>query len=144
MLAKNGFSPEYIATSRAAIRAQVTAFEQLAKATADNGDAEVSRRLEDLEHHYFAALTMTLENWFVHRQRSLEGKDGNALNEVRLLCTSMTTNGGRLIADKQITLDPATSVLGYAVGDPIALTATDFTRLADAFWAELERRYAEA
>jgi hypothetical protein len=50
-----------------------------------------------------------LENYFVHRSRTLEKKDGNPLNEVRVLCTSMMSNDGKLAADKQIRLDPAKS-----------------------------------
>ena|SRR5665647_589613 len=48
-----------------------------------------------------------VENDFVHRSRTLERKDGSSLNEVRVLCTSLTSNGGTLEADRQIKLDRA-------------------------------------
>ena len=51
-------------------------------------------------------------------------------------------NGGELALDKTIRLKPATSVLGYEVGDEISLTEADFVRLGDAFFAEIESKYA--
>jgi hypothetical protein len=78
---------------------------------------------------------------FVHRLHNAEGKDGNALNEVRLLAVSLLTNGGRLVADKQVKPRPETSVRGYAAGDEIAVRQDGFRRLADAFFAEIAARY---
>jgi hypothetical protein len=49
----------------------------------------------------------------------MELKDGNPLNEVRVLCNSITTNKGKLCSDKTIKLDPAKSILGFKVGDEI-------------------------
>jgi hypothetical protein len=59
-------------------------------------------------------------------------------------CGSIMQNDGVLAADKTIKLKPETSVLGYAVGDQIALHASDFARLAQAFFDEIERRFPEA
>jgi hypothetical protein len=49
----------------------------------------------------------------------MELKDGNPLNEAKVLCNSVTTNNGRLWFDKTIKLDPAKSILGFKVGDEI-------------------------
>ncbi|MDT4923931.1 MAG: hypothetical protein QOG01_1644 [Pseudonocardiales bacterium] len=38
-------------------------------------------------------------------------------------------------------LDPDTSVLGYRVGDEIALTEDDFLRLAKGFFAEIDTKF---
>jgi hypothetical protein len=62
----------------------------------------------------------------------MEGKDGNPLKEVRVLCTSLMENDGVLAADKQIRLRPETSILHLAVGDEIRLTQGEFLRLAEA------------
>jgi hypothetical protein len=35
----------------------------------------------------------------MHRARAVEKKDGNALNEVRILCNSLMKNGGAMAAD---------------------------------------------
>ena len=90
---------------------------------------------------FFNNLVLVLENYFVHRSRTIEKKDGNPLNEVRVLGTSMMGNGGRLAADKSIRLDPATSILKLRVGDEIAVGEEDFGRLATAFFADLESKF---
>ena len=48
-------------------------------------------------------------------------KDGNPLNEVRVLRNSMLNNNNIVCADNTIKLNPATSVLKYKVGDEITL-----------------------
>ncbi len=68
-------------------------------------------------------------------------KDGNPLNEVRMLCNSMMNNHNMMGADKTIKYDPAKSVLKYRVGDEIKLNEADFIRLSSAFFAEIESKY---
>ena len=89
-------------------------------------------------------MVIVLDGYFMHRSRILEKKDGNPLNEVRVLCTSMMSNGGVMAADKTIKLDPEKSILGYRVGDEIALTEAEFVRLSAAFFAELEDKFLAA
>lgn len=90
---------------------------------------------------FFNNLLLALDHWFCHRARGAEGKDGNPLNEVRVLCNSLTDHGGVMTPEKSIRLDPARSLLKLADGDTIALSAADFTLLASAFLAEVESRY---
>lgn len=40
-------------------------------------------------------------------------------------------------------MDPARSVLQLQFGDAIHLNQTDFARMSEAFFAELENRYAD-
>ena len=87
------------------------------------------------------SLVLTLDRMFVHRLRGVEGKDGNPANEVRVLCDAILEHGGVLHSDKQIKLDPSTSVLGLHVGDTITLTAKDVTRLAAAYFDEIEAKF---
>ena len=77
----------------------------------------------------------------MHRSRTIEQKDGNPLNEVRVLCNSMMSNDGVVAAEKTIKLNPETSVLGHRVGDEVRLSASDFRRLSDAFFLEIERKF---
>jgi hypothetical protein len=94
-----------------------------------------------LEPHLFNHMVLALNDYFCHRARGMEGKDGNPLNEVRMLANSIASADGTLQSDKTIRYDPANAVLNYAVGDAIRLSADDFTRLCAAFFDEIERKY---
>jgi hypothetical protein len=91
----------------------------------------------------------------VNRLRGIEGKDGNPLNEVRVLANSLLHNGGVLATtyatnmvsvqgDKSIKLSPDKTILKLNMGDHIKLTEGDFVRLSSAFFDELERKFAAA
>jgi hypothetical protein len=83
-------------------------------------------------------MVIVLDALFCHRSRTMEGKDGSPLNEVRVLCNSLMFHDGRLRADKSIKLSPAASVLKLQVGDEIRLNENDFRALGDASFAEIE------
>jgi hypothetical protein len=52
-------------------------------------------------------MILALDRYVNHRARGLEGKDGNSLNEVRMIGTSLSEGDGRLQADiDQETEDP--------------------------------------
>jgi hypothetical protein len=105
-----------------------------------NGAAPLASAIESFDAVFCNNLVLTLDSYFTHRARTMEGKDGNPLNEVRVLCTSLV-NGSALVKDKTIKLDPARSILGYAVGDEIKVGEEGFTRLAEAFFAAIARAY---
>jgi hypothetical protein len=128
MLCVSSYPQDYVNSCRDRAEAAAAAFPQ--------GMAS-----SELESVYFNNLVIVLEACFVHRTRALELKDGNPANEVRLLAASLLTNRGLLLADKQVRLDPDRSVLGLHVGEAIALTASDFDRLAKAYFAEIEAKY---
>jgi hypothetical protein len=135
MLGVSSYSPAYIAERRAQLRAHVGAFRDLA------GAASVDGAVGAFEPLFFNDLVVVLDASFVHRLRGKEGKDGNPLNEVRMLADSILRNGGALAGDKTIKYTPETSVLGLELGAAIALDEEQFERLADAFFAELERKF---
>ncbi len=106
---------------------------------------------KEFEARFFNDQVLLLDYMFVHRLTGIEGKDGNPLNEVRVLSNSLLLNHGKLQVDKlpgwpnsagsSIKLPPEKSVLGLKLGDDVKLSETDFVRLSKAFFAEIEKKY---
>jgi hypothetical protein len=90
---------------------------------------------------FFNNLVLALDHYFMHRQRSLEGKDGNPLNEVRMLAVSLLDHGGVMTKDNTIKYDAAKAVTGIRIGEKIVIDRDTFARLADAFFDEIEKKY---
>jgi hypothetical protein len=140
----SNYSQQYIDECRRQIDAQAAAYKILVAAGADlrgSSKTQFDSAIHAFEPVFFNNMVLVLENYFVHRTRAKEKKDGNPLNEVRILSTSMMNNNGRMAADKSIKLDPATSILKYRVGDEIAVREEDFGPLAKAFFADLENKF---
>jgi hypothetical protein len=135
------YKKDYIDACRARVDAGLRAYRTTVGKTAP----------KDLEHRFFNDQVLLLDYMFVHRLTGSEGKDGNPLNEVRVICNSILLNDGRLQVDKLpgwpnsagsgIKLPPDTSVLKLKAGDEIKLTEATFTRLAKAFFEELSKKY---
>ena len=118
-----------------------------------DADVRVFKRsgAKGLETTFFNNLVLKMEYMFVHRFSGIEGKDGNPLNEVRVLCNSILLNEGKLQVEKLpgwpnsavagLKLPPDTSVLRLRVGDEVKVSEADFARLAKAFFAEIEKKY---
>ena len=139
MLGKNSYSKDYIKASRARVDAQVSAYKSFVKkAKKSAGDAAVAT----FEPVFFNNMVLTLDSYFTHRLRTVEGKDGNPLNEVRVLCASLLENDGVMGSDKTIKMKAENTVLQLEVGDKINVTEADFVRLADAYFAEIEAKFS--
>ena len=82
-------------------------------------------------------MVLALDGYFRHRARNVEGKDGNPLNKVQMLCASLTQDDGKFEANRRIKWRPETTMLGYQIGDEMRLTGADFARLSKAFFADL-------
>lgn len=146
MLSVTSYPREFIDGCRERVRDQVSAYRNLedaarAAAGAGGGASDLDAAFAAFAPQFFNTLVLVLDASFVHRARGKEGKDGNPMNEVRVLCTSLLNHGGVLTADKQIKLKAATSVLHLEAGDPIALTEADFERLADAYFGAIAGTY---
>lgn len=146
MLSVSAYPQRYIDEARARIDAQVSAFTELAREVRSAGRADdgvTAAALDALEPAYFANLVIALDSHFVHRSRGQERKDGNAMNEVRVLVSSIQQHDSLMTAEKGIRLDAARSVLGIAYGDRISIDAVGFERLAGAFFEALEATYSQ-
>jgi hypothetical protein len=144
MLSVNNYTQEYFDQCRRRVDLQVSTYQTVVE-TARGHDKtrtpSLDSAIESFEHQFFNNMVLVLDYLFVHRSRALEKKDGNALNEVRVVCNSLTQNHGLMCADNSIKLDPARSILKFQFGDEIRLNESDFRLLSDAFFAELERKY---
>jgi len=137
MLGMKTYERGYVNACRAKIDADVRAFKRSGA--------------KGLETTFFNNLVLKMEYMFVHRFSGIEGKDGNPLNEVRVLCNSILLNEGKLQVEKLpgwpnsavagLKLPPDTSVLKLRVGDEVKVSEADFARLAKAFFAEIEKKY---
>lgn len=144
MLSIASYTQEYIDTCRSRVDMTVAAFENLGSAvkTSEGTDAApLEFALASFEPAFYNHMILALDGYFGDRARNKEGKDGNPVNEVRMLCSSLLHDNGKLAADKTIKWRPEQSVLGYSVGDEIRLTTADFSRLSKAFFTELESKY---
>ena len=143
MLGMKTYDRDYIKSCRATIDANVKAYDSaIGKNRSD----------ENFEERFFTSQVLLLDYMFVHRLSGIEGKDGNPLNEVRVLCNSILLNGGKLQIDKLpgwpnsavsgLKLPSDRSVLGYKPGQMVKMKRNDFLRLAAAFFAEIEKKYS--
>jgi hypothetical protein len=84
------------------MESQLAAYKTLlitARAKAGTGNAAFNSAVASFEPLFFNNLVMVLDGFFVHRSRTLEGKDGNPLNEFRTICSSLLQNHGVMCPD---------------------------------------------
>ena len=142
MVAPSSFPRSYVDEVRESLRSQVAAYDQLvAVVGADGSDPASDVALEAIEPVVFNNLLIALEASFADRARSREGKEGNPLNEVRMLVAALVTNRGVFTQDSSVSYRADQSVLGYKEGDRVALDKEDFVRLAEAFLTSIEEKY---
>lgn len=144
MLCVNAYPREYVDECRTSVAEQLAAYDALvaaARACAGAGDAALNGALDAFEPVFFNDLLLVMDSYFTHRSRTLELKDGNPLNEARVLSGSLMLNHGIVTGDKSIKWNPAAMVLKYEVGDQIRLSEHDFQLIADAFFAEIEAKF---
>jgi hypothetical protein len=141
MLGRKNYTKEEIDTGRAMVEADLRAYRRLPDAA----------KTKEFEAVFFNRAIQLLDYMFVHRLRAIEGKDGNPLIEVRVLCNSILLNDGRLqvetppewpmSAGRALKLPPEKTVLKLKAGDVVKLSEADYVRLSKAFFAVLEEKY---
>ena len=137
MLGRKTYPTAQIATCRAEMTAMAATWRAVAK-----GSEPKAR--EDAEAQVFNQMAVALERRFTHRLRVVESKDGNPMNEVRLLALGVTTNGSYFPSDHTIKWQPEASVTGYRAGDKIRLSEAQFSKLANAYLDAVAVKFAEA
>ncbi len=144
MLCVNKYTQQHIDQCRSRINAQLSDYKNLVTTARKVGKNEKSLNsaIESFESVFFNNMVLLLDALFVHRTRAIEKKDGNPLNEVRMMCNSIMNNNNILSADNTIKVNPAKSVLKYKIGDRIKLNEADFLLIFNAFFAEIERKYS--
>ncbi len=137
MLGRKSYTRQELDNSKAALDGQLAAYRELVKTLPEGaGMARVA-----FDERFFNNMTIVLDRYFVHRLRSVTGKDGNALNEVEMLSDSLMNNDGVLKATTVIRYVADRSVVGIGIGAPIVVGQDGFERLAEAFFADLERKF---
>ena len=136
MLCMNAYPAAYVDACRTRMTEQLAAWARLRPCVKD------AATLEAFAAPFFNHLVIVLDSCFMHRSRTLELKDGNPMNEVRMLAASILQHGAVLTADSGIKYEPATAVLGLAIGDRIALSEPQFRKLSDAYFAAITRTFA--
>lgn len=135
MLGRSAYDPSQIAACASAFADALEGWQKVAARSDASARAEAEVRV-------FNQMVVALDGWFAHRLRRLEGKDGNVLNEVRLIALGLTANRGRFPADGVIRWHAETSVTGLRPGDQIMITAALFETLSLAFLAEMRAKFA--
>jgi len=144
MLGRKDYTPEELASAQRAVKQQLSAYKKLADAVEKTSDRQAAKALEALEPVLFNNMALALDRYFVHRLRSVTGKDGNPINELELVADSLMNNDGVLRGINVIKYVPEDSVLKLDLGAEIKLSAAQFQRFSKAFFADLEAKYVTA
>lgn len=93
MLGRKNYTGEEIDHGRSAIDQQLGVYKKLAGTISGRtADVKAEAVLEEFEGLFFNNMALVLDRYFVRRLRTVTGKDGNALNEVELICDSLMNN----------------------------------------------------
>ena len=141
MLCINKYRQEYIDNCRARVDTQFTAYQTVVAASKNQSVINLDTAIKALDPHFYSNMVLALESYFVHRARAIEKKDGNPMNEVRILCNYTLNNYCILCEYKTIKYDPTKAILKYRIGDEIKLNEAEFIRFASAFFSEIESKY---
>jgi hypothetical protein len=102
MLMVSSCAKDYVDGCRAKVAVQLASYRKVLGAK--------PLEIQAFERQFFNHMSMALDRYFVHRGRAMEGKDGNPLNEVRMLCDAIMEHGGRMSTNKTIRYRSETSI----------------------------------
>ena len=139
VLAVTSYPEVYVQLTTAKVDEQLAAYAALVAAVKGNAKAEAA--LAAFAPGYFNTMLLALDHHFMHLMRGAEGKDGNPLNEMRMLSDSIMEHDGVLKENRTIKYRADKAVAGIALGQEIVLDAETFERLAKAYLAEIGKRF---
>lgn len=139
MLGRKDYTAQELRNARSAINAEVTSYRALLDESRKRG-VDVAL-LSNFEAALWNNLALTLDRFFVHRLRSVTGKDTSALNELEIICESIMNNAGVLRNGNVIKYNPQKSIVKMNLGDKIELTMVKFEALANASFREIEAKF---
>src|SRR2546422_11100913 len=123
------YPKDYIAACRVRVDADLRAYRSQVGKTPT----------QEFEARFFNDQVLLLDYMFAHRLSGIEGKGGNPLNEVRVLCNSILLNRGKLQVDRLpgwpnsavagIKLPPDTAVLKRKPNDEGRLGERELDRV---------------
>jgi len=135
----NAYPADYVTASRARFAALLDAYRHLTDGPSTDPRADNA----EFEPRFIGSVIVSLDASFVHRVRAQEGKDGNPLNEIRMLADSILTNDGILAPNTTIKYVAEHSVAGIEIGEPINPTIDAMAALIVAVHDEIQTRYSE-
>jgi hypothetical protein len=135
MLGRSSYSLDFIMACRKRAERQLKLYDALA--------GKAGKEANAFAPEFFNTMVLALDHSFMHRLRGKEGKDGNPLNEVRMLAASLLENDGVMTKDNTIKYDAARSITGIAIGERIVIDRRQFEALADGFFDAIAERFAE-
>ena len=135
MLGRSTYSIDFIMACRKRAEKQLKLYDALAKKGGKDVDA--------FAPEFFNTMVLALDHYFMHRLRGKEGKDGNPLNEVRMLAASLLEHDGVMTKDNTIKYDPGKSITGIGLGKEIVINREQFEALADGFFDAIAEKFAE-
>lgn len=139
VLSVKSYPADFVEASRARFVSLLDAYRRLTE-TLPAGSLTVA---SEFEHRFVHAVLVSLDAAFVHRVRAQEGKDGNALNEVRMLAESILANDGVLAPNTTIKYVAARSVTGVDIGQPIGPGIDSVHALVMTVHDEIRSRYPQ-
>jgi len=135
VLSIGSYSSEYVLMCCRRVDEQLSSYAEIKEA------AGGCKEITSFESIFLENMVLSLDSLFGHRARGKEGKNGNPLNEVRMICGSLMKGESCLLSDSTIKYDPARSILGTRIGEQILWTPAGIGRLCHAFLDEIEMRY---
>jgi hypothetical protein len=137
VLGRKDFTHEELDAARASLDVQLAAYRALAETVPEPGAAA----RDTFEALFCDNLALALDRRFVHRLRTVTGRETNPLSELELVADSLIDNGGVFRTGTVVRYESERSMLGLKPGDRIRMRAEDVERLSHAVLDELEKRF---